>query len=53
MVAGLAYLGYLVWMLATGRVGLIHRQPTARRRRRLERNAAQMGHADAGPRPRR
>jgi hypothetical protein len=36
----LTFLGVLSWQVATGRIGLIHLQPTARRRRRLERRAA-------------
>jgi hypothetical protein len=35
-----AFLCALSWQVATGRMGLIHGQPTARRRRRLERHAA-------------
>ncbi len=40
MVLGGVYLLYLVWAMATGRVGMIHRAPTARRRRRLAARAA-------------
>jgi hypothetical protein len=36
-----AFLGVLAWQVATGRIGLIHADPTARRRRRLERRAAE------------
>jgi hypothetical protein len=45
-----AWLGYLAWALATGRVGLSHWQPTARRQRRLEHRAAE---ADAAARQQR
>jgi len=41
MVLGFVYLCYLVWEIATGRVGLIHWAPTARRRRRLAAARAQ------------
>jgi hypothetical protein len=41
------YLCWLAWALATGRVGLIHGTPTARRRRRLERRAAARAQAEA------
>jgi hypothetical protein len=47
MVAGIAWLGYLAWALATGRVGLNHWAPTARRQRRLERRTAEVARADA------
>jgi hypothetical protein len=47
MVVGAAWLGYLAWALATGRVGLKHGAPTARRQRRLERRAARAAQADA------
>jgi hypothetical protein len=47
MVAGAAWLLYLAWALATGRVGLIHWAPTARRQRALERRAADVARADA------
>ncbi len=47
MVVGTAWLGYLAWALATGRVGLDHWAPTARRQRRLERRAAKVARADA------
>ena len=40
IVLGLVYLCYLVWALATGRVGIIHWAPTARRQRRLAGGAA-------------
>jgi hypothetical protein len=40
MLAGVAALGHLGWQLATGRQGLIHRGPTKRRRRRLDRRQA-------------
>lgn len=40
LVVGSIYLCYLVWALATGRVGLIHWAPTARRQRRLAARAA-------------
>ncbi len=46
-VAGAAWLGYLAWALATGRVGLNHWAPTARRQRGLERRAAKVARADA------
>jgi hypothetical protein len=39
LVGGLVYLCYLIWEIATGRIGLIHWAPTARRRRRLARRA--------------
>jgi hypothetical protein len=39
----IAFLGMLSWQVATGRMGLIHPQPTARRQRRLERRAAGRG----------
>jgi hypothetical protein len=35
-----AYLVYLFWAMATGRVGVIHWAPTARRQRRLAARAA-------------
>jgi hypothetical protein len=35
-----AYLLYLFWAMATGRVGVIHWAPTARRQRRLAARAA-------------
>jgi hypothetical protein len=35
MVLGGSYLSYLFWAMATGRVGVIHWAPTARRQRRL------------------
>ena len=41
------FLGWLAWALVTGRVGLIHGEPTARRQRRLERQAAARAQADA------
>jgi hypothetical protein len=41
------FLCWLAWALATGRVGLVHGEPTARRRRRLERRAAAQAQADA------
>ncbi len=47
VVVGIAWLGYLAWALATGRVGLNHWAPTARRQRRLERRAAEVARADA------
>ena len=47
MVAGAAWLGYLAWALATGRAGLNHWVPTARRQRGLERGAARAARADA------
>jgi hypothetical protein len=47
MVVGTAWLGYLAWALATGRVGLNHWAPTARRQRGLERRAAEAARADA------
>ena len=47
MVVGAAWLGYLAWALATGRVGLNHWAPAARRRRGLERRAAEVARADA------
>jgi hypothetical protein len=40
MVLAGAYLLYLVWAIATGRVGVIHWAPTARRQRRLAARAA-------------
>jgi len=43
----IAFLGVLSWQMVTGRIGLIHMQPTARRRRRLERRAA--GRAELRP----
>jgi hypothetical protein len=53
LVVGFVYLCYLIWEIATGRVGLIHWAPTARRQRRLARRvaardeAAQQGRLDA------
>src|ERR1700729_1823823 len=47
MVVGITWLGYLAWALATGRVGLNHWAPTARRQHRLERRAAEVARADA------
>jgi hypothetical protein len=47
MVVGAAWLGYLAWALATGRGGLAHWAPTARRQRRLDRHAAEAARADA------
>jgi hypothetical protein len=51
-IAGIAvlsiwFLCWLAWALVTGRVGLIHGQPTARRQRRLERRAAAQAQAQA------
>jgi hypothetical protein len=40
MVVAGAYLLYLFWAMATGRVGVIHWAPTARRQRRLSARAA-------------
>jgi hypothetical protein len=40
MVLGGAYLVYLVWAIATGRIGVIHWAPTARRQRRVTARAA-------------
>jgi hypothetical protein len=40
MVVAGAYLLYLFWAMATGRVGVIHWAPTARRERRLAARAA-------------
>jgi threonine/homoserine/homoserine lactone efflux protein len=40
LVGGFVYLCYLIWEIATGRVGLIHWTPTARRQRRLARRVA-------------
>jgi hypothetical protein len=40
LVLGGAYLLYLLWAMATGRVGMIHWAPTARRQRRLAARAA-------------
>lgn len=40
MVLGGGYLLYLFWAMATGRVGVIHWAPTARRQRRLAARAA-------------
>jgi hypothetical protein len=45
LVAGFAYLCYLIWEIVTGRIGLWHWQPTARRQRRLARRAAGEGQA--------
>ena len=47
MVAGAAWLLYLAWALATGRMGLIHWAPTARRQRALEHRAAEVARAGA------
>jgi hypothetical protein len=47
LVAGFVYLCYLIWEIVTGRIGLIHRRPTARRQRRLARRAAGKGQAEA------
>ena len=47
MAAELAILCYWLWQLGTGRVGLTHPAPTARRRRRLERQAAEEAQARA------
>jgi threonine/homoserine/homoserine lactone efflux protein len=47
MVVGAAWLGYLAWALATGRAGLNHWAPAARRQRRLERHAAKVARAHA------
>jgi hypothetical protein len=41
------FLSWLVWAMVTGRVGLIHDRPTARRQRRLERRAAARAQAEA------
>lgn len=40
MVLASGYLLYLFWAMATGRVGVIHWAPTARRQRRLAARAA-------------
>ena len=40
LVGGFVYLCYLIWEIATGRVGLVHWAPTARRQRRLARRVA-------------
>jgi hypothetical protein len=45
-VLGLVYLGWLAWAVATGRVGLIRGDPTARRQRRLARRAAARAQAE-------
>jgi hypothetical protein len=37
LLVGVATFGYLIWQLLTGRQGLVHRGPTKRRRRRLDR----------------
>jgi hypothetical protein len=44
---GLIYLGWLAWAVATGRVGLLHGEPTARRQRRLGRRSAARAQAEA------
>jgi len=41
VVGGIVYLCYLAWAIATGRVGILHRAPTARRQRRLSASAAE------------
>jgi hypothetical protein len=46
-VLAICYLCWLAWALVSGRVGLIHWGPTARRRRRLQRRAAARARADA------
>jgi len=38
---GIVYLCYLAWAIATGRVGIVHWAPTARRQRRLSGPAAE------------
>jgi hypothetical protein len=43
----IVYLCWLVWAVVTGRVGLIHGEPTTRRRRRLDRRAAARARAEA------
>jgi hypothetical protein len=40
LVGGFVYLCYLIWEIATGRIGLVHWAPTARRQRRLARRVA-------------
>jgi hypothetical protein len=47
LVLGLVYLCYLIWEIATGRVGLWSWGPTARRRRRLDRRAGARTRAEA------
>lgn len=47
MVVGASWLGYLAWALVTGRVGMNHWVPTARRQRRLDRHAAEVAREDA------
>jgi len=41
VVGGIVYLCYLVWAIATGRVGILHQRPTARRQRRLSASAVE------------
>jgi hypothetical protein len=43
----IAFLCWLAWQVATGRMGLIHGEPTTRRRRRLDRRAAARARAEA------
>ena len=45
LVGGFVYLCYLIWEIATGRVGLIHWAPTARRQSRLARRVARRDEA--------
>src|SRR5215468_6011157 len=40
IVLGTSYLCYLIWAIVTGRIGIIHWAPTARRQRRLAARAA-------------
>jgi len=35
MVVSIVWLGYLIWAIVTGRIGILHWAPTARRQRRL------------------
>jgi hypothetical protein len=40
LLLGVYGFGYLIWRLATGRDGLVHRGPTRRRRARLARRSS-------------
>jgi hypothetical protein len=41
VVWSIVYLSYLAWAIATGRIGIVHWAPTARRQRRLAGRAAE------------
>ncbi|HEY3686867.1 MAG TPA: hypothetical protein VGL93_27780 [Streptosporangiaceae bacterium] len=46
LLLGVYAFGYLIWRLATGRDGLVHRGPTRRRQARLARRASPAAHAE-------